>query len=127
MTDKNKQESTEELYDRVGKEISSLREQGMVQTEKASKRLYKARSLVNEGIDLVGRYNYTVLDNTDYHKAYRELLTELNTLFSKELADEFLISAREIGSFYGRHTKNKNIIRFTSGLLLSSSRPTKPR
>ena len=26
MTDKNKQESTEELYDRVGKEISSLRE-----------------------------------------------------------------------------------------------------
>ena len=71
MTDKNKQESTEELYDRVGKEISSLREQGMVQTEKASKRLYKARSLVNEGIDLVGRYNYTVLDNTDYHKSYR--------------------------------------------------------
>ena len=91
MTDNNKKESTEELYDRVGKEISSLREQGMVQTEKASKRLYKARSLVNEGIDLVGRYNYTVLDNIDYHKAYRELLTELNTLFSKELADEFLI------------------------------------
>ena len=103
MTDNNKQESTEELYDRVGKEISSLREQGMVQTEKASKRLYKARSLVNEGIDLVGRYNYTVLDNIDHHKAYRELLTELNTLFSKELADEFLISAREIGNFYGRH------------------------
>ena len=105
MTDNNKKESTEELYDRVGKEISSLREQGMLQTEKASKRLYKARSLVNEGIDLVGRYNYTVLDNTDYHKAYRELLTELNTLFSKELADEFLISAREIGNFYGRHNE----------------------
>ncbi|XOW20747.1 hypothetical protein QK908_12815 [Lactococcus cremoris] len=96
----------------------------MVQTEKASKRLYKARSLVNEGIDLVGRYNYTVLDNTDYHKAYRELLTELNTLFSKELADEFLISAREIGSFYGRHTKNKNFPLYKR--CLSSSRPTSP-
>ncbi|MCT0501954.1 hypothetical protein [Lactococcus cremoris] len=79
MTDKNKQESTEELYDRVGKEISSLREQGMVQTEKASKRLYKARSLVNEGIDLVGRYNYTVLDNTDYHKAYWTNVKYLDT------------------------------------------------
>lgn len=105
MTDNNKQENTEEIYERVGKEISSLREQGMEQTEKASKRLYKARSLVNEGIDLVERYNYTILDNTDYHKAYRELLTELNTLFSKELAEEFLISAREIGSFYGRHNE----------------------